>query len=352
MKSENLKNWGSFVAFLVLAAISCWATEHSFHLLIKWMPEAFVWGLTIAFFIVASYGTKLIVDALNKDIWIDHRRRTFWIGTVLVLIFWFFMSMPTNTHTFFYNHNIGNKVQEDITTTSTYLEQIKSRQNVDSAYYIVHNDVHEKFKLVEAEFNGIGGTMRHGNGEYVRQLLGDINPILEKELPGSSIKFNDDPRTFGKTDQRILTGYENQMNRSLEQIKDQNYKVSRTASTEAAEDIRKLGLMNDTIKVMVELGSIHEDVITQAEGVILSGYTCVKNNQKYVRFEKTSDKKLYTADNLETNTKRMLSVIDVWVDFFKGKYPISFLFYVLLSILVDVAAFLFFDFAFKKRDND
>ena len=141
------------------------------------------------------------------------------------------------------------------------------------------------------------------------------------------------------------------MNRALEKIKDQNYKVSKNAAGEATEDIRKLQIMTDTIKAMVEVGSIHEDVITQAEGVILSGYTCVKNNQKFVKFDNATDKSLYTAENLETNTKRMLSVIDVWIDFFKGKYPISFLFYILLSILVDIAAFMFFDFTFKKRDN-
>ena len=122
MKTENLKNWGAFIAFLILAAISCWATEHSFHLLIKWMPEPFVWGLTIAFFIVASYGTKMIVDALNKDLWMDHRRRTFWIGVVLAFIFWLLMSMPTNTHTFFYNHNIGNKAKNPVSARSA--EQI------------------------------------------------------------------------------------------------------------------------------------------------------------------------------------------------------------------------------------
>ncbi|MBR0036340.1 MAG: hypothetical protein IJP70_01730 [Bacteroidales bacterium] len=351
MKTENLKNWGAFIAFLVLAAISCWATEHSFHLLIKWMPEPFVWGLTIAFFIVASYGTKMIVDALNKDLWMDHRRRTFWIGIILVLIFWLLMSMPTNTHTFFYNHNIGNKVQEDLTTTKTYLEQIKSRQNVDSAYFSIHDEVYNKFKLVQAEFNATGGTGNRGNGKYVRDLLGDINPILEKEIPGSAIKFNDEKWAWNNTDQSILTGYVNQMNKSLKAIKDQNYTVSRTAATEASEDIRKIDLMTDTIKTMVETGSIHEDVITQAEGVILSGYTCIKNNQKFVKFKNSKDKELYTAENLETNTKRMLSVIDVWMDFFRGKYPISFLFYVLLSVLVDVAAFIFFDFAFKKREN-
>ena len=107
--------------------------------------------------------------------------------------------------------------------------------------------------------------------------------------------------------------------------------------------------MNDTIKMMVEMGTIHEDVITQAEGVILSGYTCVKNNNKFVKFDSNKDKELYTAENLETRSKRMLSVIDVWLDFFAGKYSISFFFYILLSILVDVAAFIFFDFAFKKE---
>lgn len=349
MKTENLKNWGAFVAYLVLAAISCWATEHSFHLLIKWMPEAFVWGLTIAFFIVASYGSKMIVDALNKDLWMEHRRRTFWIGSILICIFWLLMSMPTNTHTFFYNHNIGNKVQEDLTTTSSYLEQIKNRQNVDSAYYAVHSDVQNKFTALTNEFNGIGKSHKRGSGEYVREILRSINDILEKELPGSSVRFND--AAWNQFDPHVLTSYENQMNIALGQIKDQNYKVSKVAASAAEEDIWKLELMTDSIKVMVEIGNIYEDVITQAEGVILGGYTTIKNNQKFVKFDNAIDKKLYTAENLETNTKRMLSVIDVWIDFFKGKYPISFLFYVLLSILVDVAAFIFFDFAFKKREN-
>ena len=207
----------------------------------------------------------------------------------------------------------------------------------------------KKFTALTNEFNGIGKSGKKGSGEYVREHLRSINEVLEKEVPGLSVKFND--AAWNKFDPHVLSSYENQMNRALERIKDQNYKVSKTAASEAAEDIRKIGLMTDTIKVMVETGNIHEDVITQAEGVILSGYTCVKNNQKFVNFDNQRDKMLYTAENLETNTKRMLSVIDVWIDFFKGKYPISFFFYVLLSILVDVAAFIFFDFAFKKREN-
>jgi hypothetical protein len=256
--------------------------------------------------------------------------------------------MPTNTHTFFYNHKIGNVVQEDLTTTNNYLSQIKDRVNIDSIYYNVHNSVNSKFDDLSAEFNAMGRSGKHGNGQYVRQILRNINAELEKELPGTAVKFND--AAWNSPDQLILSSYENQMNKSLERIKDTNYKVASSEAAIAREDIRKIGLMTDTIKNMVELGDIHEDVITQADGVISSGYSCVKDNHKYVKFNNKDDEELYTADNLETRTKRMLSVIDVWLDFFAGKYPISFFFYILLSILVDIAAFMFFNFAFPKED--
>jgi hypothetical protein len=312
------------------------------------MPEAFVWCLTVAFFIIASYGSKLIVDAFNQNLYIEHRRRDFWFGTVLVLVFWLLMSMPTNTHTFFYNHNIGNVVQEDLTTTNNYLSQIKDRVVVDSAYYNIHNSVNTKFKNLSDEFNAMGTSGKSGNGQYVRQILGNINAELEKELPGSSVKFND--AAWNNPDQTILSSYEKQINNSLARIKDTNYKVSPSEAIIADSISIEIGLMTDTIKTMVELGDIYEDVITQAEGVVSSGYTCVKRNHKFVKFNNIKDKEVYTADNLETHTKSMLSVVYVWRDFFAGKYPMSFFFYILLSILVDIAAFMFFNFAFPKED--
>lgn len=48
----------------------------------------------------------------------------------------------------------------------------------------------------------------------------------------------------------------------------------------------------------------------------------------------------------------MSSVIDVFfVDFLKGKYPGSFWYYVILSILVDMAAFIFFDITFFNKND-
>ena len=61
---------------------------------------------------------------------------------------------------------------------------------------------------------------------------------------------------------------------------------------------------------------------------------------------------MYTAQNLVTRIKRLLSVFDVWADFVKGRYAgVGFIFWVIISILVDLGAFILFDIAFAKRDD-
>ena len=81
------------------------------------------------------------------------------------------------------------------------------------------------------------------------------------------------------------------------------------------------------------------------------GYATIKTYQQFVDFKNDADKELYTCDNPETKVKRLLSVYDVWIDFMSGKMGgLSFIFWILISILVDVAAFIFFDIAFKKRN--
>ena len=84
---EKIRVLGCGFAFLILAGISCWATEQSLHLLLPagW-PEFLVWGITVAFFIVASFGTKLIVDTLSYTSFIDNRLFKLYRSNLLVII--------------------------------------------------------------------------------------------------------------------------------------------------------------------------------------------------------------------------------------------------------------------------
>ena len=120
-----------FVAFIVVAALSCWATASSFMLIIP-LPWYVIWAMTIVFFVCASYAFKTIMEALNNDDSVENPKLKLWGGLVLLIITWVIISLPTNAHTFFYKLQIGNVVTEDLKTTETYTEQLAyaGKQNV------------------------------------------------------------------------------------------------------------------------------------------------------------------------------------------------------------------------------
>lgn len=342
MEQKKCLKIGSVVFFLILAAYSCWATAHSLHLLMPKIPYVLVWGITIAFFIVASYATKMITDALNQNIYQENRKAKLGIGIVLLLIFWLICSMPTNTHTFFYNQKIGDVVTQDINVTKGYLSQLANRTVIDPAFNDIKDQVDELSINMTNEFNGVPGKSsgRKGNGQYVMECMRNINNIL-----GSNIPIDTRANVY---DLNILNRYNTEITTTLEKVKRTKYQ---TQDYLLADDmLADLEVMEDTIQAMVNAGEVDEDLIKQTEGVLQGAYALIKNNSKFVDFDE-NDVEIYTAENLVTRTKRLLSVFDVWVDFVKGRYAGSgFFFWIIISILVDVAAFIFFDLAFKKEE--
>ena len=88
MGQNNILKIISVFAFIALAAVSCWATQESLHLLLPSWPQAICWIVTVAFFIIASVGTKLIVDSLNQNVYIEKRGMKLLGGILIVLVFW------------------------------------------------------------------------------------------------------------------------------------------------------------------------------------------------------------------------------------------------------------------------
>ena len=340
---------GCILAFIILAGISCWATEKSLHLLLPagW-PEVLVWGITISFFVVASIGTKMIADSLFSSDFIDNRKGKLWGGIFLVVFFWLIMSMPTNTHTFFYNDKIGSTISKDIKTTNKYLQQIvdmgtSSTKVLDEDGKKMKDAVEEQRRHIVAQFNGDEPPFKCGNGKKVGEHLEIINKTLN-----SSIQQNPE---YNSKNPAILNNYQIEINKALSHalrthtISDQSVQAART-------QIKRLSALNDSIQDHVASASLEEAEIRQCEKELKDGYNIRTNNKKFVQFDKNSeDKEVYTKENGETRTKRIASVIDVFfVDFLKGKYPGTFWYYVILSILVDIAAFIFFDIAFMKKN--
>jgi len=347
---NKFKFIGCIVGFLILAGISCWATEQSLHLLLPagW-PEILVWGITIAFFVVASYGTKMIVDALTSKSFMENRKWVLTGGILLTIFFWLLMSMPTNTHTFFYNDKIGSVITKDIETTNKYLTQIVDRGTsstmvLDSVGVKMKDAVEEERAHIVRQFNGDEPPYKRGNGEMISKHINNINNILK-----SSIKQD---LNYNSANPAILNKYQVEIDKALADAL-KTHTISQQSVEAAKEKKRRLAALSDSIQDNIATGDLSEAEIKQCEKELKDGYNIVGTNKLFVDFDKTSDDEaVYTKENAETRTKRMASVIDVFfVDFLSGKYPASFWYYVILSILVDVAAFIFFDIAFKKDDN-
>ncbi len=341
---------GCGLAFLILAGISCWATEQSLHLLLPagW-PEVLVWGITIAFFVVASIGTKMIADSLFSSDFIDNRKGKLWGGIFLVVFFWLIMSMPTNTHTFFYNDKIGSTISRDIETTNKYLQQVvdlgtSSSLALDEEGKGIKNAVEEQRRHIVAQFNGREAPFKRGNGEEIGKHLEIIDTILN-----ANIKQHPD---FNSVNPAILNGYQIEIDKALSDAL-RSHTISEQSVQAARKQIKRLTALNDSIQDHVASASLNEDEIRQCEKELKDGYNIISTNKTFVKFDKNSDdESVYTKENGETRTKRMASVIDVFfVDFLSGKFPGSFWYYVILSILVDIAAFIFFDIAFMKKND-
>lgn len=342
MENKKFLKIGSIIFFLVLAAYSCYATEHSLHLLSPNLPVVLVWAITIAFYIVASYGSKMLVDALNKNIYLENRKWHLAGGIILLLLFWLIVSMPTNTHTFFYNEQVSDVVLSDISTTEQYLVQINERQVTLPEYEEVEKEVNTKYAELNAEFNGLGPSGRRGNGQYVMQRMREINNIL-----GSNIPIDTRVNIY---DVSILNRYNSQIGKELKRVKRDKYQAPRSAVDEAGRLLEDLYVIEDTVKAMTAFGNPSEEIITQTEGVLQNAYSLIKNNQQFVSFN-DGDQEYYCAEKLTTKTHQLKNVIKVWIDYLEGKYSgKGFIYWILISILVDLGAFIFFDLAFKKEE--
>ena len=350
MNNSSFKKIGSFVAYLIMAGISCWATQKSLQLLLPtgW-PEVLVWGMTIAFFVVASYGTKLIVDSFVSADFIDNRYLKLFGGVLLVVFFWLLMSLPTNTHTFFYNDKIGDVITKDIETTNKYLQQIVDKGSgstkvLDEDGKVIFDNVEKLRNKIVKEFNGDGPTGRRGNGQQIGNYLEEINKILNSNI-------QQDPR-YNSADVTILNKYHHEINEALASaLKPHTITTNTVAKARIEKNL--LTAMNDSIQNDLSVGHISDEKIKQVEKLLADGYSTIQVNRQFVSFDPTTDdEEVYTKEHGVTRTKRMSSVIEVFfVDFFQGKYPASFWYYVMLSLLVDIAAFIFFDIAFKKETD-
>lgn len=337
------------LAFIAFAGASCWATAESLHLLLPTWPLIICWIVTIGLFFIASYGSKMIIDSLNQKIYMEKRGIHLIGGIIILTIFWIGCSMPTNTHTFFYRNIIGDVVTSDITTTQNYLTQIKdntvTNDRINSECLKLKKEVQ---RLLNDLCHEIRNEANHGDGKNADEIRAELAKLLNvskiERLSRKGNSIQDLEKLCNTYRSKILDLLDIAIDDLIKRLTpaDSSHIEKATIAynnlgiAKKAIDNQDLDLNNaDDIKIICD--KLHE------------GYSVISNYKQFVIFNR-SDEEAYTSPNSVTKVKQVLSVYDVWTDFLQGKYNgHGFVFWIIISILVDVAAFIFFDIAFKKE---
>ena len=343
----------SICAFIAFATVSCWATAESLHLLLPALPLVLSWIITIGFFVIASIGSKMIVDSLNQNIYMEKRGVSLVGGTIILLVFWLICSMPTNTHTFFYRNCITDVTLDDLKNTEGYLNDIRDNTFAEEKFRLqcadLESKVHAKLEDLKFEIEGPD----HGDGPKAQAILVEITELLKC----SPITKIDGPTNTKQQRTNLVNAYREKILVQLQKREAAIYlqlvdeKKVAQAKKDATSDIKKVQNAIIGLNEMRNSGVQDDATINTANGILKGAYSTVKNYSDMVVFKSDSDKEAYTTDNQVTKTTRLLSVIDTWMDFINGKYAgRGFIFWIIISILVDIAAFVFFDIAFKKTE--
>lgn len=351
MEISNLKKLLYAVLFIFLAVISCWATGESLKLLQPTVPGVVWYIIAFILFILASLGTKWMVDSFNQDIYLENRKLHFWGGLVFFLLLWLICSMPTNTHTFFYRSFIGSHVNNDITETCGYLAQLKNDKLVNNIIQDqqtkLENEIQTKLGELESE---IKNEVNPGFGPESEKILDSFANLLG--VPEIKPLSHKGGASIGER-QRLCVEYRKKILTLLE-AKKENIKNSLTHKDREYVKVAKTDFNNlERCRAYIQDGTLdlnEPDDIKEICNMLDRGYTTIKNYNELVIFPNDEVKARYIANTPQTKVRRMLNVYDVWMDFLNGEYPGSFVFWVILSIIIDLGAFVLFDLAFKQNE--
>jgi len=343
-------------AFLVLMFVSCWATVESLHLLLPSWPVVFFWAISIIFFVVASMGTKLIVDSLNQQIRVENRGWRLLGGILLLLVFWMVCSLPTNTHTFFYRSAIKDVLMSDLTGTKGKLQNLanegEAKNIIDKEKGDFQNKIDVLFSKFAAEINnpGIPGWGDRAENALI-ELEGELGKIQRLKLRSNNLAgrqeligaMSDQAEKLTKSKLGIYDTRLRNINRGLDKPEIQRL----SAEIQLVQDkLSAISPKNDepTEKTTHTLTQAYK-IISSYSDVLINEFE--KSYPDNIRMAK-EDKRVYSD---VSKTERMRSVIEVWKDFFAGKYAgRGFLFWIVIAALVDIAGFIFFDIAFRNED--
>lgn len=356
MKNLNYKRIVPGLLFLALAGFSCYWTAESLYLLMPMVTRVGAWLIAAVFYIVASLCFSKILKTLdrNEDFFgkFGGRGGQFLLGLLGLIVFWLVISMPTNTHTLFYRSSIVNVLKTDLLRTQGYLRDLQEN-NIEIKKEEIKYEAYEKAcqdarRRMEYE---IENPSAYGVGPNFKKILGDLQTELN-----TTIQLPNNTGTNKNGWRQTIDYCMRQADKRLAELKeDRDKNIARIKqimnSPELSTAIENLGVALYDIENMK---GIDHDKIDAANKDLITGYSLISADKEYIDIKDDIQRERYTREKPITEVDELLKVSNVWMDFLTTKKyeKHAFFWWILIALMVDLSAFIFFDIAFSKKHNN
>lgn len=338
----------ALVAFVAFAAVSCWSTTESLFLTLEHaeIPKLVFWIAVVGLYVLTSICTKLVLDSFNQNIYVEHRIAKFVVGVLGVLLLWIAFSMPTNAHTFFYKQMAKNTAVKELKHVDGELQKLSSENAFLETYNAEWNkyeaDVMGALAAIKAEIKDYQNT---GTGDKTEARVAEAEDLLGIKT-GTIARLKARDRSQ-KEINKACEHYDTAVKEQLAVKKQQHEANVARAYADFQERMKNVAPLRRDIKATLDQLDddmyAKEDVLKNARKVIGRSYAELESQFNGIY---TYDENVYRSD-------RLVKVTKVWGDYFKGRFrntDYTLWYWILLSIIVDIAAFAFFDIAFKSED--
>jgi len=329
MGNNNFLKIGAILAWIAMSVLSGILTVESFYLLLGW-NKVILWILALAFLFLSSLGTKYIYDSLNTKNELEYTQRTPRLigGIALLLCFWLCFSLPTNTHSLFIYQTAKETAQKDLTEVEIKLQDLRDGKLIDIEWEKKVNKVNSLLGQLKQEYRD---PNKEGFGIRCKAICSQIETAVN---PEGDWKITIQPTKNDKVLKEINDATLEQM-----QVEKREFYNRLKLDKKTKEEIKKL--LNNTSKVKNDITNNRlsdEKTILHTTSIVHQAYPVIAEHAKDPTFT-----------NKVSKTEKLKSVFDTLRDWTKGEYDgRGFIFWIILSVLIDVAGFVFFTIAFKK----
>jgi hypothetical protein len=384
IKNAGVGEWFCAFFFVFFASVSCFCTTQSLCLSLGfegWPLFVIVFLVTLGIYCVTSFFLVRIWNYNNDKYRIAHgitdvMQRNWTIGGVVMVIFlWIIFSFPTNTHDLVFQKKANEVARQELSNQLSIFQKAASTttEDVSIRYSNLRKELDSIVNYLQGEFDReIKDDKNPGLGPKAYEDLAEIEEACIGERGKGFHHTTQKDRSDGEK-KRILDYY----NPQIVQLKEEGMK---RLDFREAEELKLYAEKRDALNNRInQISSLHSqlekeksvwnrssmsptELIEKAKKLIQKGYndpdyrTSILDNVVVLKSKEiVDDTKKYEYSNVKSynyySIDRLYNAREVWQDFLTKRLPAGFdmLTWILLSLIIDIVAFVFSLRAFRSK---